>query len=127
MEALAASPAESFEACAGWREAHPDHDLIAAQQAFFQGRFEAQGEPLLGALATDVIAYFGHSANLLDETGEDSETLHRAVPFHHDPRVLMDQMEAGTTRLEDLAFCVPARPCEVDFHLGDQGLELRVR
>lgn len=127
LEALDTTPAEIFEAFALWMEAHPSHELIATQQAFFQERFEAQGEPLLGALATDVIAYFGHSANLLDETGEDSETLHRAVPFHHDPRVLIDQMEAGTTRLEDLAFCVPARPCEVDFHLGDRGLDLRVR
>lgn len=127
LEALDTTPAEIFEAFAQWLEAHPDHDLIAAQQAFFLGLFEAQGEPLLGALATDVIAYFGHSAALLDDMDEDSETLHRAVPFQHDPRLLMDQMEAGTIRLEDLAFCVPARPCEVDFHLGDQGLELHVR
>lgn len=127
LEALETTPAEVFEAFAHWLEAHPGQDLIAAQQAFFHAKFQVQGDPLLGALATDVIAYFGHSTAVMDEAGEDPETLHRAVPFHHDPRVLMDQMEAGTTRLEDLAFCVPARPCKVDFCLDDQGLELRVR
>lgn len=127
MEALDATPAEIFEAFAQWLEARPDGDLITTQQAFFHARFRDQGDPLLGALASDVIAYFGHSAAVMDGMDEDSETPHRDVPFHHDPRVLMDQMEAGTTRLEDLAFCVPARPCEVDFCLGDRGLDLHVR
>lgn len=118
LEALETPPSEIFEAFAYWLDAYPEDDLIELQQTFFQSRFE---ETFLGELAADIIAYFGHSAALMDE-GEQPV---QRIPFHHDPLVLMAQMQSGITNLEELVFSVPARPCEAEFRV--EGGEVGVR
>jgi len=116
LEPLGLRPSEVFEAFAGWLEAHPGARPIEAQRACFQALFDAQGEGLLGALAADVIACFGY-ATAQGEEPEGEARPPRAIPFHHDPRALMAQLEAGATGLEELAFAVPVMPCVAVFTL----------
>ena len=128
LEALNETPAEIFTHFAHWLETHPEPpDLITTQQAFFRTRFEGQDEPLQATLTADIIAYFGHAAAVLDGEDAHDETIHHAVFFHHDPRVLLNQLEAGATRLEELVFSVPAHPCHVAFHVEQGELALRVQ
>ena len=125
LEPLELSPSEVFGAFADWLEAHPEGEPIEVQRAFFLSLFEAQGETHLGALAADVIACFGYSTALMDGSeGEDPSPPHR-ISFHHDPRALMAEIEAGTTRLEELAFGVQANPCEAEFSLVEGELNIR--
>jgi len=122
MEPLALSPSEVFAAFADWLDIPAGLKPIEAQRAFFQSLFEARGDALLGALAADVIACFGYSAALL----EDGHGEVAPISFQHDPRELMAQMEAGTTRLEELAFSVPSQPCVAEFALVEGEVVLRV-
>jgi B12 binding domain/Radical SAM superfamily len=125
LEPLELPPSGVFQAFAAWLDTHQGGDAIETQRSFFRFLFDARGDNLLGALAADVIACFSHSAALMDEPS-DAASPFRRVSFHHDPRVLMAQIEAGTTQLEELAFSVPAYPCEVEFALIDGELILRV-
>jgi hypothetical protein len=125
LEPLELPPSGVFQAFATWLDTHSEGESIEAQRSFFRFLFEVRGEALLGAMAADVIACFGYSTALIDEPGDDAPAVHR-VSFHHDPRELMAQIEAGTTRLEDLAFSVPAQPCVAEFSLAEGELVLRV-
>ncbi len=127
LEPLELAPAEVFEAFADWLDAHPGAEPIEGQRSFFQSLFEAQGDSLLGALAADVIACFGHSSALLEGPGGDTVAPGPRIPFHHDPRVLMARLEAGTTQLEELACSVPSSPCVAEFAWVDGEVTLSVR
>lgn len=126
LEPLELPPSGVFQSFATWVDAHPDDDPIETQRSFFQFLFDARGDSLLGALAADVIACFGYSSALMDEPSDEAAAV-RHVSFHHDPRALMAQIEAGTTRLEELAFSVQAQPCEAEFALVEGELILRVQ
>jgi len=126
LEPLELSPSEVFEAYADWLATHPEGEPIEAQRAFFQSLFEAQGETHLGALAADVIACFGYSSALMDGPEGEDPSPARRISFHHDPRALMAEIEAGTTRLEELAFGVQANPCEAEFSLTEGELKIRL-
>ncbi len=123
---LELAPSAAFAAFAAWQEEHPGGDPIETRQAFFRSRFEAQGDDLLGALAADIIACFGHSAALLEGPDEDGKAPARRIAFHHEPLALMAQIEAGATDLEELIFSVPAQACEAEFRLEDGELTIRV-
>jgi radical SAM superfamily enzyme YgiQ (UPF0313 family) len=125
LEPLELPPSGVFQAFATWLDTQPESEPIETQRSFFQFVFEARGEALLGTLAADVIACFGYSTALMDEPGDAAPAVRR-VSFHHDPRELMAQIEVGTTQLEELAFSVPAMPCEAEFSLVDGELILRV-
>ena len=126
QEPLELPPFAVFEAFSDWLEGHPEGDPIEAQQAFFQSLFEARDETTLGKLAADVIACFGHSSSLMDQVGDEEAPADRRILFHHDPQLLMAEMEGGTTSLEDLAFSVPAMACEAEFRLDSGELTLHV-
>jgi radical SAM superfamily enzyme YgiQ (UPF0313 family) len=126
LDPLEMTPAAIFEGFAAWLDTHPAVAPIAAQQTFFQALFEARGDGLLGALAADVIACFGHAEALMDEPAEDGQPAVRRVGFHHDPQALMAQLEAGATQLEELAFSVPARACTAEFRREAGELSVRV-
>jgi len=123
QEALDMRPADVFAAFAPWLDAHPGEEPIGIQRAFFQALFEERDEPLLGALASDVIACFGYST-ALQEAAEDEPA--RRASFGRDPLLLMTQMEAGATSLEELLFAVPMKACEAEFALDEGGPTLRV-
>jgi radical SAM superfamily enzyme YgiQ (UPF0313 family) len=125
LEPLELPPSGVFQAYATWLDTHPEGQTIELQRSFFQFLFEARGEALLGALAADVIACFGYSTALMDEPGE-AVTAVRRVSCHHDPRILMAQIEAGSNQLEELVFSVPATACEAEFSLADGELVVRV-
>lgn len=126
LEPLERRPSEVFEAFAAWLEAHPEAAPIETQRHFFRSLFEARGDGLLGELAADVIACFGHSDRAMENSGGDGPSASGPIAFRHDPRVLMTEIEAGATRLEELAFDVPASPCEVEFSWADGELVLRI-
>ena len=126
LEPLEMLPAAVFEGFAAWWETHPTEDLIGAQQAFFQALFEARGEPLEGELAADVIACFGHSVALMEGPAEYEERPVHRIPFHHDPQLLMAEIDNGTTRLEGLFFSVPAKACQAEFRLDAGEVIVRV-
>jgi radical SAM superfamily enzyme YgiQ (UPF0313 family) len=126
LEALELPPSAVFAAFADWLEGHPEQEGIAAQQAFFRAQFERREDPLLGGLAADVIACFGHTSALLEDNPEEAPSRTRRVAFQHDPEVLMAQLEQGTASLEELLFAVPVRACEAEFLREDGGTVLRV-
>jgi radical SAM superfamily enzyme YgiQ (UPF0313 family) len=125
LEPLELPPAGVFQAFAAWLESHPGDEHTETLRSFFRFLFDARGDTFLGALAADIIACFGYSTALLDVPRDEAAAVRR-VAFHHDPRVLMAQIEAGATQLEDLAFSVPAQPCEAEFALAEGELVLRV-
>lgn len=131
MTALEMRPSEIFAVFGAWLEAHPtfsptftlgEVELIEAQQAFFHSLFEARDESMMGSLAADIIAYFGHVAALLDGVEQPS----RRVAFHHHPHALIAQLENGNTDLEELLFHVSAHPCEVELSLDEGELVLKL-
>jgi len=126
LEPLELRPSEVFEAFAAWVELHPGAAPIEAQRGFFRALFEARGERLLGELAADVIACFGHSDRVMEGGGAEGPAVADPIAFHHDPRALMTEIEAGATRLEELAFGVPASPCQVEFSRAEGELVLRI-
>jgi len=126
LEPLELRPVEVFQAFATWQEAHPEGAPIETRRGFFRSLFEARGDSLLGELAADVIACFGHSDQVIEDSGADGPSVSGPIAFHHDPRVLMTEIEAGATRLEELAFGVPDQPCEVEFSRVDGELVLRL-
>ena len=125
LEPLELPPSGVFQAFADWLDSHPGSEPIEAHRTFFQSLFEARGEALLGALAADVIACFGCSSALMDAPDGEAPPVRR-VSFHHDPRAIMAEIEAGTTGLEELAFSVPAMSCEAEFSLAEGEIVLRV-
>ncbi len=126
LEPLELRPAEVFEAFASWLEAHPEGAPIETQRGFFRSLFEARGDRRLGELAADVIACFGHADQAMEGSGADGPSVSGPIAFHHDPRALMTEIEAGATRLEELAFGVPPSPCEVEFSQAGGELMLRI-
>jgi len=126
LEPLELRPSEVFDAFAAWLEASPEGASIETRRGFFRSLFEARGDSLLGELAADVIACFGHSDQVMEDSGGSGSAVTGPIAFHHDPRVLMAEIEAGATRLEELAFGVPPSPCEVAFSQADGELVLRL-
>jgi len=119
LDALALAPFELFGRFAGYLETHPNPDITALQAAFFTSCFSGRKE---AAVAADIVTYFGYSGGLLEEvarnppgTSEDPrERLRRntcLATFHHDPRVLLEQLESGITDLEHLACVLPKHAC----------------
>ncbi len=126
LEPLDLRPAEAFEAFGTWLETHPEGTPIETRRDFFRSLFEARGDRLLGELAVDVIACFGHADEAMEASGGDRSSASGPIAFRHDPRVLMTEIEAGATGLEELAFSVPASPCAVEFSVVEGELVLRV-
>ena len=126
LEPLDLRPAEVFEAFGTWLETHPEGTPIETRRGFFRSLFEARGDRLLGELAVDVIACFGHADEAMEASGGDRSSASGPIAFRHDPRVLMTEIEAGATGLEELAFSVPASPCAVEFSVVEGELVLRV-
>ena len=121
LEALGVRPSDLFAAFAHWLDTHGSNDLIATQQAFFQAQFDAQGDALVGHVAVDIIAWFGHASALMK--GEAA----RRVAFHRPPRALLAELEAGRTSLEELVFAVPEAPCDATLRLEDGEVRVEVR
>lgn len=126
LEPLDLRPAEVFEAFGTWLETHPEGTPIETRRGFFRSLFEARGDRLLGELAVDVIACFGHADEAMEASGGDRSSASGPIAFRHDPRMLMTEIEAGATGLEELAFSVPASPCAVEFSVVEGELVLRV-
>ncbi len=126
LEPLDLRPAEVFEAFGTWLETHPEGTPIETRRGFFRSLFEARGDRLLGELAADVIACFGHADEAMEVSGGDRSLASSPIAFRHDPRALMTEIEAGATGLEELAFSVPASPCAVEFSVVEGELVLRV-
>jgi Radical SAM superfamily/B12 binding domain len=129
LEALPLSPSELFERFAAFQADHSEADTTALQVAFFDHCFHGRAE---GPVAADLVTYFGRSGALLEAPGEDHPAPAPSclASFHHDPRVLLDLLEAGVTDLGQLASLLPANPCqarlnregeEVCLHLIDAG------
>jgi len=122
LEALEMSPSEMFERFATWLEFHPSEDLTQTQRDFIGALFEGGGASLTGSIATDIISYFGYSAELMEARPTESDHQYppsRRVAFNHDPIDLLAQMEAGTISLEELVFTLPGKACDVVLSVND--------
>lgn len=129
IETLGIAPSAIFEAFANFLESRIADDLTQVQRDFFAALFHEQDEDRCGCLAADLISYFGYSAELMDAPGpelEGSDAPFRLVSFHHDPRELVDQLQAGTTNLEELALALDPSPCKARLclHEGEVNLLL---
>jgi len=122
LEALEMAPSELFEGFAAHLGDQSSGDLTGIQRDFIVSLFDQRGDALLGTLAGDIITYFGRSAELM----EHPETPSLRASFHHDPRVLIDQLQAGGLTLEELVFSVPSLECEALLTLHDGEVSLEV-
>ena len=128
MEGLEMSPSEVFERFAAWLESHPSEDLTQIQRDFIGSLFEERGDPLMGSIATDIINYFGYSAELMDTKPMEPDRQappSRRVAFTHDPLDLLAQMQAGTTSLEELVFSLPGKACEAVLSINDGAIAIQ--
>lgn len=129
LEALAIPPSELFRRFADFLESHADPDLTALQVAFFTACLpEAEG-----AVAADIVSYFGYTEALMEQSlnpesipgtpVEWSKTHCRLVGFQHDPETLLEHLESGISELDHLAAVLPEQPCQALLHLqGDDAL-----
>ncbi|HEY3399670.1 MAG TPA: B12-binding domain-containing radical SAM protein [Geothrix sp.] len=125
LEALAWAPSELFTRFADYLEAHADPDITALQVGFFATCFTDPGE---AAVAGDIVTYFGYSGALMETaarnplgpsaTTVDHLRTHTCLArFHHDPCALLEQLQAGVTELDHLAWVLPESPCHALLHL----------
>jgi radical SAM superfamily enzyme YgiQ (UPF0313 family) len=129
LEALEVSPSEVFERFAAWLESHPSEDITQSQCNFIRSLFEERGDSLMGGIAEDIINYFGYSEELMDAQTMESERqdpASRRVTFNHNPVDLLEQMEAGTTNLEELVFSLPKKACEAVLSIKDGTIDIQV-
>lgn len=113
VDALGWAPSEVFRQFADFLEVHPEGDTTALQEAFFRTCFR---DPKLAGVASDLIAYFGHSGALQEAAALDPEPSaapSRLASFNHDPNALLELLDSGVTDLESLAAMLPERPCQV--------------
>ena len=122
LEALDLAPSELFARFADFQEDHPEPDITALQAAFVQACFEGGPE---GAVAADLVTYFGRSGALLEAGGPGPDGPCVAT-FHHDPRALLDLLYSGLTDLSALADHLPAHPCQAELSLEDGEIGLRL-
>jgi hypothetical protein len=114
--ALELAPSELFARFADHLDAHPGEDVTVQQRGFLAAQFQGR-RPEMAAVAADLITYFGACAGLAEAAGRAPEAAHqREAAFHHDPRGLVAQLDAGITELEDLSYVLPAEPCEAVLH-----------
>ncbi|WP_306602116.1 B12-binding domain-containing radical SAM protein [Geothrix sp. 21YS21S-2] len=115
--ALGLEPSELFRRFAD----HPGSgDVIGLQRDFITAQFEALGLEAQGSVAADLITWFGLSARLADAEARREPLAGPCSGFFaHDPALLLDQLAAGITELEDLSFVLPADPGERILHFRD--------
>ena len=129
LEALEMQPSELFERFAARLESHPSGDLTQTQRDFIGSLFEERGDSLMGSIATDIIGYFGYSAELMDAPPMESDRRDppsRRVAFNHDPVDLLAQMQAGTLSLEELVFTLPGKACDAVLFVNDGTIDIQV-
>ena len=109
QEALDLAPSELFQRFAGFLETQAEADVTALQVAFLAACFP---DAKTGAVAADLVTYFGRSGALLEDAALDPEGTHVCeASFHHDPKALLDHLESGLTDLVALAEVLPEHPC----------------
>ena len=109
QEALDLAPSVLFQRFADFLDAQTATDVTALQVAFLASCFP---EVKAGAVAADVVTYFGRSGALLEAAALDPEGTHACeVSFHHDPHALLDLLETGLTDLIALAEVLPEHTC----------------
>jgi hypothetical protein len=126
QEALDLAPSELFIRFADFLDTHPgtEADATALQVAFLTSCFP---DAKTGAVAADLVTYFGRSGALLEAAALDPEGTHACeVIFHHDPQILLDHLESGLTDLEALADAVPKHSCQAVLQVEGEDVILRV-
>jgi radical SAM superfamily enzyme YgiQ (UPF0313 family) len=130
LDALGLAPSELFGRFADYLDTHAHPDTTALQVAFFADCFA--GRPEAG-VAADIVTYFGYSGGLMEgaqnppeQEQEGLAPLTCLATFHHDPRALLEQLQAGLTDLEHLAWVLPAHPCQAEFYLEGGEALLRI-
>jgi len=113
--ALELDPSELFLRFADHLETDPGENAI---RDFVTAQFKALGRPAQGRVAADLITCFGLTARLAERAGAGQPGPDAALgSFHHDPALLLEQLAAGFTELEDLSYVLPEAPCTARVHL----------
>jgi hypothetical protein len=126
QEALDLAPSELFIRFADFLDTHPgtEADATALQVAFLTSCFP---DAKTGAVAADLVTYFGRSGALLEAAALDPEGTHACeVIFHHDPQILLDHLESGLTDLVALADVLPKHPCQAKLQVEGDEVFLRI-
>jgi hypothetical protein len=134
LDALAIAPSELFQRFADFLDTHANPDTTALQVAFFTTCFSERKE---AAVAADIITYFGHSGALTEaaardprgaweDPGEWQDRHASLATFHHDPRELLEQLEAGITDLESLAWVLHPQTCQAILHAEGEDTLIRI-
>jgi radical SAM superfamily enzyme YgiQ (UPF0313 family) len=109
-DALDLRPSELFERFADFLDGHAEADTTALQLGFFATCFQ---DPRLAAVAADLVTYFGRSGDLLEAMALEPDGEHACqATFLHDPRALLECLEAGLTELDQLAEALPLHSCQ---------------
>ena len=133
LAALEEPPSAFFTAFADHLDAHAPADAATLQRSFLAARFqEPRHHAGMGTVAGDLVTYFTCAAALAEGAdpapagpGWALSPQARLGSFQHDPRELLDQLNAGITELEDLSYVLPPAPCEVLLHGRDGAIRIR--
>jgi hypothetical protein len=124
QEALDLAPSALFQRFADFLEAQAEADVTALQVAFLAGCFP---DAKTGAVAADVVTYFGRSGALLEAAAQAPEGTHVCeASFHHDPQALLDHLESGLTDLAALAEALPEHPYRAMLQVEGDEVSLRI-
>ncbi len=125
LDWLSVAPSELFGRFAEYLDTHDNPDITALQAAFFASCFAIPKE---AAVAADIVTYFGYSGALVEVAARTSQEAAptRTATFHHDPRALLEQLQAGITELEDLACVLPEWPCQALLFVEGEETHLRI-
>lgn len=139
VDALGLSPSEFFLEFHRWRAENggsPD-DVIKLQREFLTEIFLTRtGDSKACLVASDIAAYFGYTAMLLESERSLPTGLPEGcryilnpesyfVPFSHDPLELEEHIFSGITTIEELSLILDEEAREVFIFLNEGAIDLR--
>lgn len=139
VEALGISPSEFFMEFYRWQVENRVNvgDVIKLQREFLTEIFNSRaGDSKACLVASDIAAYFGYTAILLESEHPLPACLpegcryflnpeSRFVPFSHDPLELEEHIFSGITTIEELSLVLHEETQEVFIFLNEGAIDIR--
>lgn len=138
-DSLGISPVELIADFADWLDKRDikDSPVFEIQREFLRDIFvDKTGNKELGSIASDIAAYFGYTAMLVEGGAEVLQTVPKGkyrlnqnsvfVKFDYDPMMLEDAIYSGITNIKKLPKKLRKMKDEVLFYINDYQLDVKV-
>jgi len=123
-QALKIKPSEFFEAFGIWLDSGAgdrNDDIITLQRHFLEHIFKQRtGKETWGAIASDIAAYFGHTARIIEDCDDHIDEsvaatyilnpLSSFADFSHNPLELAQHLFSGVTAFSDFEKLLKSKP-----------------